>query len=113
MTAPFDLLIHGELLADIGNSGMDLCLSTLEVLGGEGDTVSDLLHLSFAQATSGDCSGTDTDTGSNSGLLRIVGDGVLIQGDVVSVATDLQLLAGDVHGTQVSQHQMVISATGN
>ena len=112
-TAPFVLLVHGELLADVSHSCVDFCLGTFKVTGSQADAVGNALHLLFAQTAGGHSGSADTDTGSHCRLLRIVGDGILVQGDMVGIAADLQFLAGDVHGPQVSKHQMVVGAAGD
>ena len=98
------LLVQRELLADLGNGSLDLSLGTLEVTGGHADTLGDGLHLLMAKTTGGDGGGADADAGGDGELLGVAGNGVLVQGDVVLIQTVLQLLAGDMQGTQVSQH---------
>ena len=107
------LLVEGELLADSVYTCTDLISLSLEISSAEVDVLSDLLHLLNAQASCSNSRSTDTDTAGHEGLLRIVVDSVLVNSDVDLVQSVLQLLAGDVEGTQVDQHQVVISTAGN
>ena len=79
-----------EFLAQ--SSSHYLCLGTFEVLGSQGDAVGNALHLLCAQATGGDGGGADANAAGNGGLLRIVGDGVLVAGDLNGVQTALNRL---------------------
>lgn len=47
------------------------------------------------------------------GLLRVVRDGVFVDGDVHLVKLCLQLLASDVLFPQIGKHQMVVCAAGH
>ena len=107
------LLIQRELLADISDGVQDFLAGAVEVAGGEANAVGDALHLLHAQTAGGGGGGADADAGGDGGLGGIAGDGVLVQGDVVQVALGLQILAGDAHGAQVGQHQVVVSATSD
>ena len=90
MTA-FLLYIHGEFAADLCHGSFDFFLCAFEIFGSQGDTMSDLLHFFCAQTTGGDCGSADTHATGYRGLLRIAGDGVFVQGNVVGVAALLQL----------------------
>ena len=71
------------------------------------------LHLRLAKAPGSHGCGADPDTGGDSGLLGVIGDGIFVQSNVVSITTDLQILAGNIHGTQVRQHQVIVGSSGN
>ena len=86
------LLVQRELLADVMDSSLDFIGSAFKIPGSQCDAVSDLLHLLCAQATGSDGGSTDPDTAGDGRLCGITGDGVLVQGNVVSVATLLQVL---------------------
>ena len=104
------LLIQGELLADICDGVQDFLAGSVEVTGGQGDAVGNALHLLHAQATGGGGGGADADTGGVGRLLRIVGNGVLVDGDVYLVQTLLHLLARDAHGAEIHQNEVVVGA---
>ena len=69
-------------------------------------------HVLLLEAAGGDSRCADAQAAGDKGALRVVRDGVLVGGDVDSVQTLLQILAGDVHVLQVDQDQVVVGAAG-
>ncbi len=70
----------------------------------------DHLHVLFHESTSGDSRRTHTHARGHERLLGVVGNGVLVDRDVHLIQPLLHLLARDVHGTQVHQHEVVVGA---
>ena len=69
---------------------------------------SDLLHILFLKSTGSDGGSTHADTAGDEGLFGIVGNGVLVDRNVNLVQSLFHLLTGDVEGTKVNEHQVVI-----
>ena len=65
------------------------------------------------EAPGSDGGSAHPDTAGDEGLLRVVGDGVLVDGDVYLVQPVLILLAGEAEVPGVHQHQMVVRAAGD
>ena len=74
--------IDGELLAQ----GIDLCPNligaALKVPGDAAHPLSDLDHLRLLEAAGGDSGSAHPDAADDEGLLRIVGNGILVNGDL-------------------------------
>ena len=84
----------------------------LEIRGCQPDAAGDLIHVALHQASGGDGRGADSDAGGNERTSGIVGDRVLIEGDINLVAAVLKLLTGNIHAAQIHQHQMVVCTAG-
>ena len=107
------LFVDGVLCGQSFHGGTNLCLSALEIGGGEVDALGYGFHILFYHAPGGGGRGADSDTAGDSGALGIIGNGVLIDGNIVLVQAMLELLAGDVQGAQVCQKQVIVCAAGN
>ena len=55
----------------------------------------------------------DTHAAGDAGFLRVVRDGVFINGDVHLIKLGLQILASDVLLPQIGEHQMIVRAAGH
>jgi hypothetical protein len=78
-----------------------------------GDQVGDLLGLDLGEAARGHRRRADADAAGDEGLLRIVRDRVLVDGDVGAAQDRFGFLAGDVLGLQVDQEDVRLGAAGN
>ena len=107
------LFVQRILFAQFADALTDFFCLVLEVGCGEVHCLCDDIHISRLETTGGDCRSTHTDAAGDERLLRVVGDGVLVDSDEHFVQAALELLAGEVaEGTQVNQHQMVVCAAG-
>ena len=73
----------------------------------------DLHHLRLLEATGGDGGSTHPDAAGDKGLLRVVGNGVFVDGDLNLVQSPLKLLAGDVEIPHVYKAEVVVRAAGD
>lgn len=77
------------------------------------DPMSDLLHIAFFHTAGGDGGGTDSDTGSDEGLLLIEGDGIFVYGDAGFIEGGGGVFSGDTDGGEVCAHEVVIGTAGD
>ena len=73
----------------------------------------DLRHLRLPEAPGSDGGSAHPDTAGDEGLLRVVGDGVLVHRDAYLIQPVLILLAGEAKVPGVHQNQMVVRAAGD
>src|SRR3546814_3220743 len=71
------------------------------------------LFRSFLVAASRHGRRADAQAGGDEGLLRVVGDGVLVDGDVGLAERGFGVLAGDVLADHVDQHQVILGAAAD
>ena len=108
------LFVQRVLLAQFANAFTNLLCLVFKVGGSQVHCLCDGVHICRLQTAGGDCRCADTDTAGDERLLRVVGDGVLVDGDEHLVQTALKFLTGEVaEGAQVNQHQVVVRTAGN
>ena len=86
----------GDLLTDIVSLGVKLGC-------GELDEVTDHLHIVLVKASGGYRGSTYSYTAGNEGLLGIVGDSVLVNGDIYLVELLLKSLTGDTDLAKINE----------
>ena len=78
------------------------------VAAGPGDAQGNGPHILRREAPAGDAGRTDAHAAGDHGLFRVVGNGVLVYGNVQPVQPLLQGPAGDAPAAQIHQHQVAI-----
>ena len=86
---------------------------TLKIGGAKIYILGNFFHIRFVKTACGDCRSSDSDTACYKRLFGVVGDGILVGGDVHLVQTALQLLAGHAGLSQVDEHKVVVRAAGH
>ena len=107
------LVVKRAFFAELGNFSTDIVSAAFEVLCAKSDEVTDERHVVFLEASGGSGGRTYADTAGNEGTLGIVGNGVLVDGDINFVKALFEFLAGDVHGTEVNEEEVVVRTAGN
>ena len=90
------LLIQRVLLAKRRDLCANLICRILVILSGERQEMSESSHVVLLESSGGNCGSSYSDTRGNEGLLGIVGDSVLVCGDVNAVKSCLEFLARNV-----------------
>ena len=97
------------LLAKSGNARDYLVLVSIKVLEGEGDKLSNLDSILLVKAAACDSSGAYSDTAGYEGLLLIVRNCVLVNGNANLVKQVLCLLTRiNLHTCKVNEHKVII-----
>ena len=108
------VLIEREPLAQLRHFRTDLLRMVRIVLFcHEAHPPGDLRHLRLPEAPGSDGGSAYPDTAGDEGLLRVVGDGVLVHRDAYLIQPVLILLAGEAKVPGVHQNQMVVRAAGD
>src|SRR5262245_21709737 len=76
------------------------------------EEVPDRLELLDAEAAGGRRRRAEAYAGGDGRLLRIVGNAVLVRGDVGAFQRLLGDVAGDALGAEIDQHQMIVGTAG-
>ena len=105
--------IKGMSFNEFGYFFADVVLLGIELSSSKLDELSDLNHIRFDETSGGSGGSTYADTAGYEGLLGVVGDSVLIDGDIYLVQLLLKILTGNANLAQVNEHQVVIGAAGN
>ena len=85
----------------------------LAALDDHGNGLCHLIHILGVQTSGSYRRGSQTDTTGHERRLGIVGDGVLVGGDVSCIQQLLHCLTGQTVRGQVYQHQMIVGTAGD
>ena len=83
------LFVKRVLLADLCNACTDIFNIAVEILSCKVHKFCDLLHIGGVQTSCCNCGSTYSYAACNEGLLRVVGDSVLVDGDINLIKTAL------------------------
>ena len=85
----------------------------LAVLDDIGDALADDLHVLFLHAARGDGGSAYPDAAGHERFLRIVGDGILVDGDMRLIQPLFELFARDSGAHEVEEHEVVVRAAAH
>lgn len=86
---------------------------TLKIGGAKIYILGNFFHIRFVKTACGDCRSSDSDTACYKRLFGVVGDGILVGGDVNLVKSVLKLFTRYVKRAKVKKQKVIVAAARN